>query len=224
MKGVSRVMRDIGLTKEATVVTADICLSTARARVTVRTTVLLINNERTGRQGFEEADPLCLRAELEPFMRHFNDDVALGKRVNEEVGLAKRRCIVRVYEPTTTFGIVKAVDRITSGASLRLHSTPIPGSTVGEAGLNRGEQRVEEEVEVRLARGAELSIASALRVLKPLNECDKIARHVLQVAEFIRVPQDCAGCLNLVIENHGPPAPRVAEEERGACGQQKCEY
>ena len=77
-------------------------------------------------------------------MRHFNDDVALGKRVNEEVGLAKWRGIVRVDEPTTTVGIVKTGDRVISVASLRLHSTPIPGSAVGEAGLNRGEQRVEE--------------------------------------------------------------------------------
>jgi hypothetical protein len=101
--------------------------------------VLLVDDERMRRQRFEEADPLRLRAGFEPFMRHFNDDVALGKRVHEEVGLAEGRGVVRVDEPTPTCGIVEAVDRIISGASLRLHSTPIPGSAIGEASLDRGE-------------------------------------------------------------------------------------
>src|SRR5262245_66208080 len=105
MKGVLRVVRDIGLAKVAItviVLIADMGLSSAGAHVRVRTAVLLINEERTGCQRFEEADPLGLRAELETFIRHFNDDVELGKRVHEEVSLAKRRGIRRVDEAPNT--------------------------------------------------------------------------------------------------------------------------
>lgn len=102
-------------------------VESSSTRIRVGATVIFIYDKSASGQRLEELCPQLPRVTLQALVWHFNDDVALGERVDEKVSLAERRCVVRVNEPAPAYSVVKSVDRITgsSGFGFNPHQSPV---------------------------------------------------------------------------------------------------